>query len=170
MIDVDDEVAGRQPLEDVARHDPAQRLGPADADGPEQLAVGDEDEPVGPAGEAAVEAALDERDRAGRRRLRDAVDDRDRVPGLAEELGQPRGLVRGEDDPGAVGAPGRRPPRRARRGPPERQDRLAPAEQVARRQRRRAPSRVLGRRLGLPGQLERPRRDQPAPSSRAAAR
>ena len=32
VVDVDDEVAGRQPLEDVARDDPAHRLGPPDAD------------------------------------------------------------------------------------------------------------------------------------------
>ena len=69
MVDVDDEVARRQPLEDVARHDPAHRLGPADADVAEQLAVGDEDEAVGAAGEAAVEAPIDEGDGARRRRL-----------------------------------------------------------------------------------------------------
>ena len=42
VVDVDDEVAGREPLEHVARHDPAERLRTADADGAEQLAVGDE--------------------------------------------------------------------------------------------------------------------------------
>ena len=64
----------------------------------EQLAVGDEDEAVGPAGEAAVQAPLDERDRAGRRRLGDPVDDADGDARLGEELRQPRRLVGGEDD------------------------------------------------------------------------
>ena len=64
VVDVDDEVARRQPLEDVAGHDAPERLRPADADGAEQLAVGDEDEAVRAALEAAVEAPLDERDRA----------------------------------------------------------------------------------------------------------
>ena len=108
VIDVDDEVARRQALEDVARDDPPQRLRPADPDGAEQLPVGDEGEPVRAAVEAAVEAPLDERDGARRRRLRDPADDRDRVAGLVEELGQPRRLVGGEDDPGAVGAATRR--------------------------------------------------------------
>ena len=70
VVDVDDDVAGRQALEDVARDDPAHRLGPPDADGAEQLAVGDQREAVRAALEAAVEAALDEGDGAGRRRPR----------------------------------------------------------------------------------------------------
>ena len=64
VVDVDDEVARRQPLQDVARDDASKRARPTDADGAEELAVRDEDEAVGPAGEAAVEAALDR----GRRR------------------------------------------------------------------------------------------------------
>ena len=115
VVDVDDEVARRQALEDVARDDPPERPRPADADGPEQLAIGDEGEPVRAADEAAVEAPLDERDRAGRRRLPHPLDDRDRVAGLAEQVGQPRRLVRGEHDPGAVGSPRRRPHRPAAR-------------------------------------------------------
>ena len=108
MIDVDDEVARRQPLEDVARDDPPEGSRPADPDGPEQLAVGDEGEAVRAADEAAVEAPLDERDGARRRRLPHPADDRDRVAGLAEEVGQPRRLVRGEDDPGPVRCASRR--------------------------------------------------------------
>src|SRR5690606_20589541 len=69
MIDVDDEVAGRQALDDVAWDEAAERLGAPDADVAEQLAVGHEDEAVGPAGEAAVQAPLDEDYRAGGRRL-----------------------------------------------------------------------------------------------------
>ena len=112
VVDVDDEVAGRQPLQDVARHDPAKRLGSPDPDRPEQLAVRDEDDAVRPADEPAVEAAADERDRPGRRRLGDPVDDRDRVTGLAEQLGEPRRLVRGEDDPARRPRASRRPRRR----------------------------------------------------------
>ena len=141
VVDVDDEVARRQPLEDVARDDPPQGPRPADPDGPEQLAVGDEGEAVRAAGEAAVEAPLDERDGAGRRRLPHPADDGDRVAGLAEQVGETRRLVRGEDDPGAVARASARPPRRAGRARPGGQDRLAPAERVARRQRRRGPSR-----------------------------
>ena len=72
VVDVDDEVAGRQALEDVARDDPPERLGAADADGPEELPVGDDDEAVRPAGEAGVQAAPDERDGARRRHARGA--------------------------------------------------------------------------------------------------
>ena len=68
VVDVDDEVAGGEALEDVARDDPPERLRAADPHGPEELAVGDDDEAVGAAGEAAVEAAPDERDGARRRR------------------------------------------------------------------------------------------------------
>ena len=105
MVDVDDEVAGGQPLEDVARDDPAQGPRPADPDGPEQLPVGDDDEPIGAAFEAAVEAALDEDDRAGRGRVHDPLDDADRVAGLAEDVGETRRLVAGEDDPRAFARP-----------------------------------------------------------------
>ena len=132
MIDVDDEVARRQPLEDVARDDPPEGPRPADADRPEQLAVGDEGEAVRAAGEPAVEAALDEGDGARRWRLLDALDDRDRVAGLARGCSARRGAwseastIRAPSVAPAVdgvGEAGR---------PAERQDRLAPAEQVAR--------------------------------------
>ncbi len=71
--------------------------------------------------------------------LREPVDDRRGMPGLAEEVGQARRLVGREDDPRPV-----RPPGVDRLGQPGRpagrQDGLAPAEQVAGRQRRRGPS------------------------------
>ena len=71
VVDVDDEIARGEALEDVARHDAPERLGPPDADGPEQLAVGDDDEAVRAAGEPGVEAPRDEGDGAGRRRVGD---------------------------------------------------------------------------------------------------
>ena len=46
VVDVDHEVAGDEPFEDVARDDPPERPRPADADGSEQLAIGDEGQPV----------------------------------------------------------------------------------------------------------------------------
>ena len=67
VVDVDDDVAGREALEEVARDDAAHRLGSPHADGAEQLAVRDQGEAVGAALEAAVEAALDEGDGARRR-------------------------------------------------------------------------------------------------------
>ena len=48
VVDVDDEVAGRQALEDVPRYHPPHRLGPSNPDVAEQLAVRDEDRPSGP--------------------------------------------------------------------------------------------------------------------------
>ena len=157
VVDVDDEVARRKALEDVARHDPPHRLGPPDADGPEQLAVGDEGEAVGATLEAAVQAPFDDRDRAGRRRLR-SVDDGRRMARLLEQLGEARRLVGGEDDPRAVGLPtlhglG------DRRGAAGGQLRLAPAELVAGAQAARR-ERALLWRLRLPGELERPARDE----------
>ena len=85
MVDVDDEVARRQPLEDVARDDAPERLRAADADRPEQLPVGHEDEAIGAALEAAVQAALDEDDRPGRRSL-GRVDDGRGMTRLVEQL------------------------------------------------------------------------------------
>ena len=93
VVDVDDEVAGGEPLEDVARDDSPHRLGPADADGAEQLAVGDEGEAVRTAREPAVEAALDDGQAAGRRRLRGRVRDTGRLAGLLEQLGEAWSLV-----------------------------------------------------------------------------
>ncbi len=105
VVDVDDEIAGREPLEDVPRDDPTHRLRTADPDGAEQLAVGDEGDPVRPADEPAVQAPVDEGDRAGRRRDVEPAHGGDRPPGLAEQLRQPRRLVRGEDDPVALLGP-----------------------------------------------------------------
>ncbi len=158
VIDVDHKIARRQALEQVTRHDPSQRLGPADSDGAEQLAVGDEDQTIRPAGEAAVEAARDERDRGRRRRLGQPVRHGDRMTGFLEHVGEAWRLVAGEDDPSPVLLPGGdgvpEPP-----GPSERQDRLVPAERIAA-----APDatghRRVARWLGFPGQLERARRDQ----------
>src|SRR3954471_15559137 len=99
MVDVDDHVPGREPLEQVARDDPSHRLGSPNPDAAEQLAIRDQGEAVGAALEPAVEAALDEGDRARRRRLADPTDDADGVARLAEELGEPRRLGRGEEDP-----------------------------------------------------------------------
>ena len=144
VVDVDDEVAGRQALEDVARDDPPHRLRPADADGPEQLAIGDERETVRAAVEAAVQAALDERDRAGRRGLR-RVDDRRGVAGLLEQLREARRLVAGEDDPRRRRPASARRPRRSRRAAAGGQLRLAPAEQVAGAQAARGERRPVGR-------------------------
>ena len=70
MVDVDDEVAGREALQDVAGHDPPERLGAPDPDRPEELAVGDEDEAVGAAREAGVQAPADEGDGPRRRGAR----------------------------------------------------------------------------------------------------
>ena len=125
VVDVDDEVAGREALEDVPGHDPAHRLRPADADVAEQLAVGDEDEAVRPAVEPAVQAPVDHRHGARRWRLRDRVRDAGRVAALLEELREARRLVRGDDDAGArfdapavLAEPADPPLRRcARRGP-----------------------------------------------------
>ena len=169
VVDVDDQVARRQALEDVARHDPSKRPRAAHPDRPEQLAIGDEGQAVRATGEAAVEAPVDERDRAGGRRLPHPLDDRDRLPGLGEQVGQPRCLVGGEHDPGAVGSPrGDRIDQAP--GPAGWQDRLAPAERVAGRQPAPRHRDALGW-LRFPGQLERPRRDQPAlPVARAEVR
>ena len=157
MIDVDDEIARHEALEDVARHDPAHRLWPANPDAPEQLAVRDERETVRAALEAAVQAPLDDRDRARRRGVR-GVDDADRMTGLVEELGEAWCLVAGEDDPGPVGLPAL-DGLGDRRGPPRRELRFAPPERVARAQAAGRQGR-RGRQLRLPGELEGPARDE----------
>ena len=158
MVDVDDEVARRESLEDVARDDPTERLRPPDADGPEQLAVGDEGEAVRAADEAAVEAAFDEGDGARRRCLPHPPDDRHGVAGLAEDVGQARRLVRGEDDAVVVGTPGLDGLDKST-GTTGWQDGLAPAERIARRERATGHRRVLGRDR-LPGELEGTRRHE----------
>ncbi len=160
VVDVDDEVAGRQAFEDVARDDPPQGPRAADADGPEQLAVGDEREPVRAAGEAAVQAAIDERDGPRRWGGLDPLDDPDRLPGLLEQLREARRLVGGQHDAGAVRPPaldGIDHPGR----PTEREGGLPPAEEVARRQRSARHRAALGR-LGFPRELERSRRHEAA--------
>ncbi len=60
VVDVHDEIARRKTLEHVARDDASQRLGSPNPDGAEELAVGDEHEPIRAAGEPAVEAPADE--------------------------------------------------------------------------------------------------------------
>src|SRR6476661_9541786 len=89
VVDVDDDVARVQPLEDVPGNDSPQRLRPPDANRPEQLAVGDEDQAVGPTAETAVEAPTDEGDRSGRGRFGEPIDHGDLVPGLVQDVGQP---------------------------------------------------------------------------------
>ena len=131
VVDVDDQVARGEALEDVARDDPPECLGPPDADRPEQLAVGDEGEAVRAADEAAVEAAFDQGDGARWRRLPHSPDDRDRMAGLAQDVGQARRLVRGEDDALVVGTPGLDGLDKST-GTTGRQDRLPPPERIAR--------------------------------------
>jgi len=158
VVDVDDEVAGREPLEDVARDDPAHRLGPADADGPEQLAVRDEDEAVGTASETVVEAALDERDCTLGWRFGERRHDAGGMACLREDLGEALGLIGGEDDARAVFLPAFDRFGQASRAA-GRQLGLAPPEQVAARQP------FAGHRAGrfrLPRQLERPGSREPA--------
>ena len=156
---MDDEVAGRQPLEDVARHDAPERPRPADPDGPEQLAIRDEGQPVRSAGEPAVQAAVDDRDGAGRRRFGDALDHRDGLARLFQQVREAGRLVRGQDDARPVRAPAGDGIDHARR-PAERERRLAPPEDVTGRQGA-AGHRGPDGRVGLPGQLQRPRAGQP---------
>ena len=99
VVDVDDRVARLEAFQQVARHDPAERPRPADADGAEQLPVGDQDKLLGAAGEPAVEAALDERQAARWRSLGEARHGRRRLVGLFEHLRQARRLVGGQDHP-----------------------------------------------------------------------
>ncbi len=165
VIDMDDQIARRQALEDVPRDDATHRLGPPDADVAEQLAVRDEDQAVRTAGEAAVEAALHEDDGAGRWRLGDGRGDAGRVARLREELGQARRLIGGDDDaPSRISGGVRGQPaldRRAQlRRPARRQGRLAPAERVPGRESSARDRRVRGS-LRLPGQLDRPRGKEP---------
>ena len=116
--------------------------------------------PSGPPTNPPLRLRSIEGDRARRRRLPDPLDDRDRVAGLAQHVGQPRRLVRGEDDPGVVGSPGLDGLDKST-GTTGRQDRLAPPERVARRERAAGHRDVLGRDR-LPGELEGPRGDEAA--------
>jgi hypothetical protein len=160
VIDVDDEVARREALEQVTRHDPAKGLGSADPHRPEQLPVRDERDAVRAAGEATVEAARHERDRTGWWHVSDPVDHGDAVTGFVEDLGEARCLVRGEDDPGTLRSPGLDRVQEPT-GPPEWQRRLAPPEEIAGATRTTRHGNVC-RRLRLPCQLEGPRRDESA--------
>ena len=63
VVDVDDQVARLEPLEDVLGGRPTKSARPTDTDGPEKLTVGDHDGLIRAAGEAAVEAAIDQRRR-----------------------------------------------------------------------------------------------------------
>ena len=157
VVDVDDEVARGQPVQDVAGHDAAHGPGPPNPDGAEELAVGDQDEPVGTSGEAAVEAPTDERSGAGTGSLRDPVDRRGRHVLLGQQLGQAGRLIRCQDDSSTFVRPARDRLRQPR-GPGRRQRRLSPAEKVAHRRS------AAGRRgsLGFPGELQ-------SPSSQEAA-
>ena len=123
--------------------------------------------PSGPPTKPPLRLRSIERDRAGRRRLAHPPDDRDRVAGLAEQVGQPRRLVRGEDDPGVVGPP-RLDGLDEATGTAGRQDGLAPAERVARRERRRGPSR-RPRAGPTPRSARASATRRGGPSSRAAA-
>ena len=161
VIDVDDQVAGRQPLEDVARHDPAERPRASDPDRPEQLAVGDERQAVRPADEPAVEAALDRgrpRRAAGRRRA-------GRRPRPACPPSPRSSARRGAWSEASTirASSARQAGDRVQQasGTAGRQHRLPPAERVAGRQGAAGHRGVLGR-LGFPGQLEGPRADEPA--------
>ena len=154
VVDVDDQVARAEPLEDVAWHDPPERLGSANADRAEQLPVGDDDETIGAAGEATVQAPLDEADRASRRCLADGEGRASRVSALGEELGESGGLVGRQHDTSALLEPG------VERladpsGPGRGQGRFVPAEQVARAQPTGGHRRALGC-IGFPRQLEGP--------------
>ena len=131
VVDVHDEIAGRQALEDVARDDPPQGARPANADGAEELAVGDEGEPIRTADEPAIEAAIDQRDGSGWRHLPHPTQDRHGMAGLGQDVCEARSLVRCHHDPGALGSPAVDCLRESS-GTTGWEDRLAPAERVAR--------------------------------------
>ena len=77
---------------------------------------------------------------------------------LSQEIGEPRGLVRGEDDPCVVGSPGVDSVGDAA-GATGWHHGFTPAERIARRQTAARHGGVLGR-FRFPGQLQRPRRDE----------
>jgi hypothetical protein len=145
VVHVDDRITGLETLQEVARHDATERPWTPDADRAEELAVGDQDEPVGSAREAAVEASGDERHAAGGCGLVQTVDGCGDDVRLGQDLLEPRRLVGGKDHPGALTAPaldgGADAADRGRR-----HGRLVPAERIA-----------AGRRafdLRLPAQLQ----------------
>ena len=159
---------GVEPLEDVARDDPPHRLRPADADRPEQLAVGDEGEAVRAADEAAVEAALD---RARWRRAA-APPRPDRRPPTGWPASPRSSASRGAwSEARTIRAPSARQRSTASTSRPAR-----PGGRTGSRQPNRSPEDSAPRAIaassggiGLPGQLERPRRRRGGSSSRAAA-
>ena len=165
VVDVDDEISGRQPLEDVAGDDPAEGLGPPDPDGTEQLAVGHEDEAVRAALESAVEASLDERDGSGRRGLRgvghatawpaSSSSARRGAWSDARTIRRPSSCQPSTAPPIAAARPAGRTGSRQPKTSPE------PA---------RAPPTRPTRAARLPGQLERAARDQDATSRDAGRR
>ena len=154
MVDVDDEIARGQALQDVTRHDPPEGLRPADTDRAEQLAVRDEGETIRAADETAVEAAFDERHGAGRGRFLHPRHDRHGMAALAEDVRETRRLVGGEHDPRAVSTPGRDGFDQSS-GTAGGQDRLPPPERITRGEAA-ARHRDILRRDRFPGQLQRP--------------
>ena len=151
---------GCEPLQQVARHDPAKGPRPTDAHGAEELAVGDQHEAFRTAGKAGVQAALDQHQTARRRRRGQAGHGGGHDAGIVQQLRQARRLVAARTTRYALAAPPG--------------DRLA---QVAERRRRQRPARAsrtgcrpaARRRHSLSQvQLQRSRRGEPLSSRRAA--
>ena len=69
VVDVDDQVARLQALQQVLGHDPTKNARPTNTHGAEELAIGDQHDAFRAAGKARVEAALDQREAARRRRF-----------------------------------------------------------------------------------------------------
>ncbi len=109
---------GREPLQDVPRHDPPERPGPAHPDRAEQLPVGDQDDAVRPAGEPAVEAPVDERQAARRRGSATPAGGRGHDVRVGQQLREAGRLVGREHHPGTFArASGRRSRRWTRWAP-----------------------------------------------------
>jgi hypothetical protein len=130
VVHVDDEVSRGQPFQDVPRNDAPQSLGSAHANRTEELAVGNQGEPVGTAGEAAVQAPADQGARPWSGRLRQAIDHGGGKLLLGQQVGQARSLVGGQDDSVALARPARNGLGQAL-GPGGRQRRFTPAEEIA---------------------------------------
>ena len=149
VVNVDDDIASFESLEQVTWHHPPHGLWSPHANRAEQFAVGDEGQAVGPTAEATVEAAFEQPETTRRDRRRDATDRSGHDARVPEDLRQTGRLIRGEDHAGPFPLPapdgGRKVADRHRR-----QRRLTPAEWVATRRR---PAH-----LGLPRQLEPPGR------------
>src|SRR3954471_7140470 len=69
VIDVDDEFVGLQPLEQVLGNHAAQNARSTNPHGAEKLPIGDQHYAFRPARKTRVEAAFDQREAAGRRRV-----------------------------------------------------------------------------------------------------